>query len=136
MPHPDGLPDLFVDRSLGRIQVPRLLREAGLRLTTLAERYGVPADEAVTDEQWLEDAGKLGEAVLMKDDRIRYRPVEKAAVIEWRVRAFCLARRDLTASAMAATYLSNLDRITAICIEREAGVFMVTQRGVRPTDLG
>ena len=57
MPHPDGLPDLFVDRSLGRIQVPRLLREAGLRLTTLAERYGVPADEAVTDEQWLEDAG-------------------------------------------------------------------------------
>ena len=72
----------------------------------------------------------------MKDDRIRYRPVEKAAVIEWRVRAFCLARRDLTASAMAETYLSNLDRITAICAEREAGVFVVTQRGVRATDLG
>lgn len=136
MPHPDGLPDLFVDRSLGRVQVPRLLREAGLRLTTLAERYGVPADEAVTDERWLEDAGRLGEAVLMKDERIRYRPVEKAAVIEWRVRAFCLARRDLTASAMAETYLSNLDRITAICVEREAGVFVVTQRGVRATDLG
>lgn len=126
MPHPDGLPDLFVDRSLGRIQVPRMLRDAGLRLTTLAERYGVPADETVTDEQWLADAGGLGEAVLMKDDRIRYRPAEKAAVIEWRVRAFCLARRDLTAPAMADAFLSNLSRITAICAESPAGVFVVS----------
>ena len=42
MPHPDGLPELFLDRSLGRIKVPRLLREAGLNLVTLAEHYGVP----------------------------------------------------------------------------------------------
>jgi hypothetical protein len=61
VPHPDGLPDLFIDRSLGRIQVPALLREAGLRLTTLAERYGIPADESVADEQWLQDAGQRGE---------------------------------------------------------------------------
>lgn len=68
MPHPDGLPDLFIDRSLGRIQVPRLLREFGLRVTTLVERYGVPADELVSDEDWLADAGRLGEVVLMKDE--------------------------------------------------------------------
>ena len=41
--------ELFIDRSLGRIQVPGLLRAAGLRLTTLAERYGVPVDETVSD---------------------------------------------------------------------------------------
>jgi hypothetical protein len=41
VPHPDLLPDVFIDRSLGRIEVPRLLREAGLRLVTLAERYGI-----------------------------------------------------------------------------------------------
>jgi hypothetical protein len=52
--HPDALPDLFLDRSLGRIKVPQLLRDAGLRLVTLAEHYGVPADEAVVDEEWLE----------------------------------------------------------------------------------
>jgi hypothetical protein len=40
--HPDRLPDLFVDRSLGRIQVPALLRRAALRLVTLAEHYGIP----------------------------------------------------------------------------------------------
>ena len=53
MPHPAGLPDLFIDRSLGRVQVPRLLRAQGLRVVTLAERYGVPNDENVTDEEWL-----------------------------------------------------------------------------------
>ena len=62
MPHPAGLPDLFLDRSLGRIQVPTLLREAGLRLVTLAERYGVPEDEGIADETWLADAGQRGES--------------------------------------------------------------------------
>jgi hypothetical protein len=72
VPHPAGLPDLFVDPSLGRIQVPRMLRAAGLRLTTLAERYGIPADETVSDITWLRDAGQRGEAVFMKDARVRY----------------------------------------------------------------
>ena len=81
MPHPAGLPDLFIDRSLGRIQVPRLLRDAGLRLVTLAERYGVPNDENITDEQWLSEVGDRGEAVFMKDGRVRYNAIEKAAII-------------------------------------------------------
>lgn len=74
MSHPAGLPDLFLDRSLGRLKVPRLLRAAGLRLITLAEHYGVPTDEQVPDEDWLELAGSRDWAVLMKDKRIRYRP--------------------------------------------------------------
>lgn len=53
MPHPDRLPDLFLDRFLGRIKVPDLLRTAGLRLVTLAEHYGIPADEDIADEEWL-----------------------------------------------------------------------------------
>lgn len=57
MSHPAGLPDLFLDRSLGRIKVPALLRAAGLRLKTLSERYGIPADEAIADQDWLELAG-------------------------------------------------------------------------------
>lgn len=60
MPHPDGLPDLFLDRSLGRIVMPGLLMAAGLRLSTLAEHYGIPADEAVTDQEWLELACDRG----------------------------------------------------------------------------
>jgi hypothetical protein len=67
--HPDGLPDLFLDRSLGRVRVPSLLRAAGLRLVTLSERYGVPADERIPDHWWLGEAGARGEAVFMKDAR-------------------------------------------------------------------
>jgi hypothetical protein len=58
--HPDGLPDLFLDRSLGRLQVPRLLRDTGLRLVTLSEHYGIPSDEDVADVDWLELAGSEG----------------------------------------------------------------------------
>ena len=80
MSHPDGLPDLFLDRSLGRIKVPRLLRAAGLRLTTLAENYGIPTDERVADDDWLELAGSRGWVVFMKDTRIRYNRPEREAV--------------------------------------------------------
>ena len=65
MSHPDGLPDLFLDRSLGRVRVPSLLRAAGLRLVTLSERYGVPADERIPDHWWLGEAGARDEAVFM-----------------------------------------------------------------------
>jgi len=120
--HPDGLPDVFVDRSLGRIQVPRLLRGAGLRLVTLSEHYGIPADENVEDVTWLRDAGKAGWVVFMKDSRIRRDPVERATLVAHRVRAFCLTRKDLTAAEMAARFLDRLPAIVSAC--REPGPFL------------
>src|SRR5687767_5676570 len=78
--HPEGLPTLFIDRSLGRVKVPTLLREAGLRVVTLAEHYGIPQDQDVEDVTWLADTAARGWAALGKDERIRRRPAEKAAV--------------------------------------------------------
>lgn len=101
--HPEGLPEFFVDRSLGRRQVPDLLRAAGVRLRTLAEVYGVPADEAVEDIDWLARVGAQGWPVLMKDERIRYRAAERAALLAHNVQAFCLSRGDLRAADMAET---------------------------------
>jgi PIN like domain len=51
---------------------PDLLRAAGLHLHTLAEVYGIPADETIADVDWLARAGHEGWVVLMKDERIRY----------------------------------------------------------------
>ncbi|SDF58118.1 hypothetical protein SAMN05216377_105293 [Pseudonocardia oroxyli] len=51
--------------------MPAGLRRAGIELVTLAERYGIPEDEQVTDVQWMRDAAAHGEAVLMCDDAIR-----------------------------------------------------------------
>jgi PIN like domain len=129
--HPDGLPELFLDRSLGRWQVPALLRDVGLRLQTLAEVYGIPADETVADTEWLAQAGQQGWVVLMKDDRIRYRPVERAAVLDHRVRAFCLSSGNLRAAEMAQRFIDELDQITEACSQPGPFLYTVSSVGLR-----
>lgn len=124
--HPAGLPRLFLDRSLGRIKVPNLLRAAGLDIVTLAEHYGIPADERVEDVTWLAEAGREGWAVLMKDSRIRRRPAELEAVRTYQVRCFCITRADLNGEQMAARYLANLPAITRAC--RRPGPFIYAVR--------
>ena len=133
--HPHELPDLFLDRSLGRRQVPARLREHGLRLRTLAEVYGVPADQEIADVTWLEDAGRAGWAVLMKDERIRYRSVERHALLRHRVRAFCLANGNLRAAAMADLYLEVIDEIAGLCAHPGPFLYVISAQGVRPVDL-
>lgn len=137
MSHPDGLPDLFIDRSLGRIKVPRLLRDAGLRLTTLAEHYGIPEDENVEDTTWLEMAGRKGWAVFMKDARIRTRRVEREAVRRFDVRCFCLTRQDLASQEMAERFLRHLRAITDACSDPGPFVYAVYENRIErlPLDL-
>lgn len=104
-------PHFFVDRSLGRHRVPNLLREDGWSLVTLAEHYGIPADEAVADVDWLELAGQNRWPALMKDEKIRYRPAERAAVRAHHVRAFYLTSGNLTSQQMADLFIANRDAI-------------------------
>lgn len=127
VPHPAGLPNIFLDRSLGRLAVPRLLRDVGLRLTTLAERYGVPADEDVTDEMWLEDASRAGEVVFMKDSRVRINVAERLTIIRCRARCFCISNQGLRADEMAQRFLRNLTRITEACVGPGPFVYAVQQ---------
>ena len=122
MGHPAGLPDLFLDRSLGRKRVPALLRAAGLRLVTLAEHYGVPQDERILDVAWLAEAGARGWVVLMKDKQIRFNATERATVMAYGVRCFCLTRQDLRSDDMAAWFLRHLSAMEEAC--RDPGPFI------------
>jgi PIN like domain len=131
--HPDGLPDLFIDRSLGRIQVPDLLRAVGLRLITLADHYGIPADQDIEDVTWLELAGQCDWVVFMKDAEIRRRPAERAAVKSHAVRAFCLSAGSLPAADMASRFIDNLRAITDACAN--PGPFMYAVHASRITRL-
>ena len=133
--HPPGLPPFFLDRSLGRRQVPELLRAAGLRLQTLSEVYGIPADEDVPDVAWLELAGGRGWPVLMKDERIRRRVVERDALVAHGVKAFCLTSGNLRAAEMAAQFLAVIERIAAICMEPGPFLYAVSGSGLRRVDL-
>jgi len=133
--HPQGLPDLFLDRSLGRVQVPTLLRAAGLHVRTLSEEYGVPADEDVPDTEWLAHAGQRGWPVLMKDERIRYRSAERGAVLASAVQAFCLTNGNLRAAVMAHQFLAVIDKIATACGQPGPFVYAVSPAGLRGIEL-
>lgn len=133
--HPAGLPDLLLGRSLGSIQVPTLLRAAGLRLHTLVDVYDSPDDEYVQDSDWLRLAGQRGWPVLMKDQRIRYRPAERAAVIADGVQAFCLSGGNLKAAVMAEQFLRVLDEIAVACGKPGPALDVVSAAGMRAVAL-
>ena len=103
---PEPQPKFFLDRSLGRVAVPSLLRAAGWDLVTLAEHYGVPNDERVSDPEWIRDAAVRGWPILMKDKRIRYRKAEIDAVIQYQARCFVITKGDLSSGEMASRLLT------------------------------
>ncbi|ABL81534.1 MULTISPECIES: hypothetical protein [unclassified Nocardioides] len=125
----------FVDRSLGRRQVPDLLRADGWDLATLAEHYGIPADEDVTDVEWLRLAGQHAWPVLMKDERIRYRSAERAALLEHGVRAFCLTSGNLTGREMAELFIGHRSAIWDQAAGAGAALFAVSRTALRQVDL-
>lgn len=126
----DSLPFVFLDRSLGRIQVPQLLRAGGVDLVTLAEQYGVPADEKVEDTTWITDASAEGWVSFMKDERIRRRPAERAAIHANKAQCFCLANGNLPATEMAKRYLDNLPAIVRASAQPGPFLYAVHANGI------
>jgi hypothetical protein len=106
VPIPELPPKFFLDRSLGRVAVPALLRAAGWDLVTLAEHYGVPEDERVADPEWIREAAVRGWPILMKDKRIRYRRPEIDTVIQYQAQCFVITKGDLPSGEMAGRFLT------------------------------
>lgn len=128
-----GLPFVFVDRSLGRLEVPQLLRAGGVDLVTLAEHYGMPADETVEDTTWIVDSARRGWVAFMKDERIRRRPAEREALHRSAARCFCMANGNLKSAAMAERYLANLPAIVRACARPGAVSLRRPRRPYRAT---
>lgn len=129
-----GGPLFFVDRSLGRIRLPSILRAHDWSLVTMAEHYGERAGQGVIDTEWLQLAGENRWPVLAKDERIRYRPAERAAILTHGVRAFYLTSGNLTASEMAESFTANQDAIWERAREPSPGLFAVTRTSLRQVD--
>ncbi len=64
------------------------------------------------DEEWLSQVGLLGWIVLTKDHRIRYRNVERIALMNAGVAAFILTSGDLQGEEMAQIFVKALSAIT------------------------
>ena len=123
--HPDGLPDLFLDRSLGRYKVAALLRSERLRLVTLAEHYGVPADQSVEDTEWLQLCGTMGWVALMKDRAVSRNSFERETIKKFGVRCFVISNANMDAEAVAQRYIRRLKSMTQACRDRR-GPFIYT----------
>lgn len=106
--------EFFIDRSLGRHQVPQTLREAGWTLRTHHEVYG-KRDEKVPDVEWLAMCGREDLPVLTKDRRLRYRPAEISAIRRFGVRTFVVTGGNLRAEEQAARFDRSRQRIEEAC---------------------
>ena len=109
-------PEFFVDRSLGRRQVPEALRASGWLIQTHFDVFE-GRDESVLDIEWLEMCGREGIPVLSKDKRLRYRRDEVAAIRRHGVKAFVLTRGGLRSAEQISRFEHNRDAIFAACSE-------------------
>jgi predicted nuclease of predicted toxin-antitoxin system len=118
-----------VDRSLGR-GVAAALRKAGAHVRAHDDLF--PPD--ATDAQWLTEAGRQGWVVLTKDARIRFRVLERNALLAAGVRAFVLTSGNLRGEEMAEVFVRNLDRMVRL-VERRPGPFIARITRTEPPKL-
>lgn len=91
------------------------------------------------DDDWLPVIGDRGLVVITRDQRIRYRPVEKQAWVRHRVRGFVLTGRSSQSTADSKAILAmHWPTITALVLSELNGPWMraVTAGGLRVIDLG
>jgi hypothetical protein len=118
-------PRYFLDRSLSRNAVSAALRANGWDLITLAEHYGIPADEQVADVDWIEEASGQGWPILVKDKRIRHRPAEIDAVVRHKARCFVITRGDLPSAQMVNRFVANKAAIFAVAAKPGPYIYSV-----------
>jgi hypothetical protein len=116
---PPEQPVFFVDRSLGRIDVPGALRAAGCNCRVHDEHF----DQHTEDEVWLSEVAARNWVVLTKDERIRYRPLELKALESAGLRAFIMICGNMRGTETAAILLKAMPRILNL-VAKETGPFI------------
>ena len=100
----------FIDRSLGKIDVPTALRAAGYHCQCHDDHWNQTTEDSV----WLAGAAARRWVVLTKDERIRYRPLELQALKSARLRTFIVICGNLRGDETARILLSAMPRIMAV----------------------
>jgi predicted nuclease of predicted toxin-antitoxin system len=98
----------FIDRSLGVEPIRSELLNAGLAVEIHDEHF--KRDEE--DRVWLRAVGERGWVVLTKDQRLRYRPLEIAALRASNARVFVLSAGNLRGAEIAEAFRAALPRIS------------------------
>jgi len=112
---------VFLDRNLGNKIIADALRRAGADVRIHDDHFSPNA----RDEEWLSRGGRRQWVVLTKDTRIRYREIERGALMNAGVRAFVLTAKNLQGSEMANIFVMALPAIQRFAT-RHAPPFIAT----------
>jgi len=97
----------FIDRSLGIEPIRTELTKAGVVVEIHDDHFARDEEDRV----WLRTVGERGWVVFTKDQRLRYRPLEIAALRASKARVFVLTAGNLRGIEIAAAFLTALPRI-------------------------
>ena len=97
----------FVDASLGSKLLPEALRNEGADVAIHNDHFS----QGTPDEEWLHVVGERNWVVLTKDNRIRYRKLERDALMRAGVRCFVLTAKGLRGQEIAALFIKALPAI-------------------------
>jgi PIN like domain len=103
----------FTDRDLGK-RFPEILRASGLNVERHADHFSPETPDAV----WLEEVGKRGWIALTHDQRIRYKPNERDAVMRHGV-ALLVVVGKAPFPDLARAFVATLPRIESFLAEHE-----------------
>lgn len=129
-------PRFFLDRSLGVYWIAEALRDAGLEVQTMRKRYGEQVGQRTRDEKWIEEATKDGYILLHKDKRIRFRDIERQAMVRSHARSFALSNGNLSGADACACILRNREKILrAVRLRRASYFYVILENKVEPRRL-
>ena len=98
-------PTFFLDRCLGRYELPAKLREAKISVEVHADHF--PEEQLVKDEEWISFAAKKGWYGLTKDKRMHRHHQVREVVHRYKAVIFAYGRQGLSAEEMAKLFISR-----------------------------
>lgn len=107
---------VFLDRSLGRHVIADALRAEEIKVEVHDDYFG----QKSPDEEWLRFVAERNWIAITKDDRIRRRKSEIAAIREHKARVIVVVSKKATGKEMAAMLLKGWRRIIGLSAKTSA----------------
>ena len=120
---------VFLDRSIGTKKIALALRELGVDVQTIQDRYG-DASSTVKDVRWIADATQDGRILIGADQRIRYNPLERQTLCIHAARCFTFPRGNLTAAQMIDRIVLHLPSIAQLAEQPGPFVYHISADAV------
>ena len=123
---PQGPPTLFIDRDTWSHVLDAALRAAGVPF----ERHHDHFARDAADADWIVEVGRQHWVVVTRDQRIRHRPNELAAVRAANLHLFALTSGNLSAAQTAEVLLRAWPALQrAVASRPPPGIWSVTRGG-------